>query len=250
MTARPTLQDSGHKTNRETGQASGIQPSIVIKLVLFVFVIPAILLFGASGRLNWIMAWVFIGLSTVLTVVSRVLVWRVNPELIKERAESLDKTDVKPWDRVIVPLVAIFGPWILLLVAGLDKRNGWSPEVAPWLQWLALAVMVLGYALGIWAMLSNRFFSGVVRIQTDRGHIVETGGAYRYVRHPGYVGGILGDIAMPIILGSLWALAVSGVLIIAIVIRTALEDRTLQAELPGYKEYTQQTRYRLLPGVW
>ncbi len=250
MNSHSTYKNSDLRMSRGIEGVFGIRPSVLLIRMLVVFAFPAIILFGASGRLDWTMAWVLVVVSSLLSVLSRVLVWRTNPELLKERAQSLDKANVKPWDRVIVPLVAIYGPLLMLLVAGLDKRFGWSPEIVLWLQIAALGLMVLGYALGTWAMVSNRFFSGTVRIQTDRGHTVETGGPYRLVRHPGYVGGILGDVAIPIVLGSLWALLVSGLVVIAIVIRTALEDRTLQAELPGYKEYTQQTRYRLLPGVW
>ena len=118
------------------------------------------------------------------------------------------------------------------------------------LQIVALVVAVLCYALIVWAMAANAFFSKVVRIQDDRGHTVATGGPYRIVRHPGYVGGILFELATPIMLGSWWALIPGGFTALFFVVRTALEDKTLHEELPGYAEYAQQTRYRLLPGIW
>jgi len=99
-------------------------------------------------------------------------------------------------------------------------------------------------------MLANRFFSGVVRIQNERGHSVVSDGPYRWVRHPGYAGGFIGDLALPLLLGSAWAFIPAALTAGAVVLRTALEDRTLQAELPGYREYAQRTRFRLLPGVW
>jgi len=113
-----------------------------------------------------------------------------------------------------------------------------------------LLVTVLGYALFLWAMASNAFFAEGVRIQEERGHTVATGGPYRFVRHPGYVGSILATVATPCLLGSPWALIpaiVSGALY---VVRTNLEDKTLRQELPGYEQYARQTRHRLLPGVW
>jgi protein-S-isoprenylcysteine O-methyltransferase Ste14 len=146
--------------------------------------------------------------------------------------------------------VALYGPLLIWIVAGLDERYGWSPQISLWLQVVAIIVAVLGSALATWAMLSNTFFSGTVRIQKERGHTVASGGPYRYVRHPGYVAGILFDVATPLILGSLWALVPAGLTVCAFVVRTALEDRTLQEELAGYREYAQQVRYRLLPGVW
>jgi protein-S-isoprenylcysteine O-methyltransferase Ste14 len=113
-----------------------------------------------------------------------------------------------------------------------------------------MVVMALGYALFLWAMASNAFFAEGVRIQRERGHTVTAGGPYRYVRHPGYVGAILSQAATPFLLGSAWALIPTAASAALYVARTYLEDKTLREELPGYKEYAQQIRYRLLPGVW
>jgi protein-S-isoprenylcysteine O-methyltransferase Ste14 len=110
--------------------------------------------------------------------------------------------------------------------------------------------VVLGYVLGTWAMVTNAYFSAVVRIQKDRGHKVVTDGPYRFVRHPAYAGGVVSSIAMPLMLGSFWALVPSGIALIFLVIRTKNEDKMLMEELPGYSDYAQQTRYRLVPGIW
>jgi protein-S-isoprenylcysteine O-methyltransferase Ste14 len=118
------------------------------------------------------------------------------------------------------------------------------------LQIAALVVAALGYALGTWAMGANAFFSKIVRIQKDRGHAVATGGPYRYLRHPGYLGTIVFELATPIMLGSLWALIPGGLGALLLIIRTVLEDRTLHEELDGYEKYAQKVRYRLLPGIW
>lgn len=138
----------------------------------------------------------------------------------------------------------------MLLGAGLDRRFEWSPPLPMQVAAAALAVIALCAVLTIWAMAANRFFSGLVRIQSERGHTTVTGGPYRWLRHPGYAATILADLAAPLVLGSLWALIPGGLTGAIIVIRTALEDRTLQAELAGYREYTRRVRYRLLPGVW
>jgi protein-S-isoprenylcysteine O-methyltransferase Ste14 len=113
-----------------------------------------------------------------------------------------------------------------------------------------LMVSIVGYAVFLWAMAANAFFAEGVRIQEERGHTVATDGPYRLVRHPGYVGAILGIAGAPFLLGSWWALAPAALALGGYIIRTALEDRTLQEELPGYREYAQHTRWRLLPGVW
>jgi protein-S-isoprenylcysteine O-methyltransferase Ste14 len=113
-----------------------------------------------------------------------------------------------------------------------------------------LSIAILGFLVTDWAVVSNKFFSGVVRIQKDRGHTVVTTGPYRYVRHPGYVGAILTNIATPVILGSLWALIPAGLVVCITIIRTLFEDRILQEELDGYQSYAKQVRYRLLPNIW
>ncbi len=225
---------------------------LVLRIVIFVLLLVPAALFIPAGRLDWGMGWVFVGVFILSTVMSRGFVMRQDPELMAERARSIERgrEGVKDWDRVLSPLVALYGPLVIWIVAGLDERLGWSPQISSWLQVAAIIVAVLGSILATWAMLSNTFFSGTVRIQKERGHTVATGGPYRYVRHPGYVAGILFNIATPLILGSLWAFIPTVLTLCAFIVRTALEDRTLQEELDGYQDYAQQVRYRLLPGVW
>ncbi|TEU16366.1 MAG: isoprenylcysteine carboxylmethyltransferase family protein, partial [Anaerolineales bacterium] len=173
-----------------------------------------------------------------------------NPDLVVERAQSRGKRDL---DRALAGVMALYGPAGICIVAGLDVRFGWSAcatGIPPALLIAALAIAVLGSLLTTWAMASNRFFYGVLRIAKDRGHTVATSGPYRYVRHPGYVGAIAFDLATPLILGSPWALIPAGLTTCIIILRTVLEDRTLQDELDGYQDYAGQVRYRLLPGVW
>ena len=218
----------------------------VAGLLLVAVAVP----FVSAGTFDWPAAWAYVAITLIITVGSRLVLLRRNPELAAERAAHAEKRDAKPWDRVLMPLVAIYGPLATLVVAGLDRRFGWRPETPPGLALIAAALLVLASAFSAHAMLTNRFFSGVVRIQHDRGHTVVTAGPYRWVRHPGYAGGVVGHMALPLLLGSFWAL-IPGVLTAGLtVLRTALEDRTLCAELPGYAEYARRTRYRLLPGVW
>ena len=138
----------------------------------------------------------------------------------------------------------------MLVIAGLDGgRFGWSSMPLP-LAIAGLVTLVLAYAVIAWAMAANTFFSTTVRVQEDRGQRVVSSGPYRLVRHPGYVGMILMYVGTPVMLGSWWALIPGGLNGVAFIVRTALEDRTLQEELDGYKEYAGRVPYRLLPGVW
>jgi protein-S-isoprenylcysteine O-methyltransferase Ste14 len=209
-----------------------------------------IILFVAAGTTQWPMGWVYSIATVVLTIVSRVAMIKLNPDLAQERGNYREAEGVKPWDRVLSAIVGLYGNLAILIVAGFDYRYLWSPEVAVSISWIALAVGLLGFVFGTWALIENRFFSAVVRIQTDRGHTVCDTGPYKIVRHPGYSGAALFFGAMPVILGTLWAYIPVAITLLALIIRTALEDKTLQAELEGYKEFAQTTRYRLLPFIW
>jgi protein-S-isoprenylcysteine O-methyltransferase Ste14 len=219
----------------------------LIQIVLSI-IIQATLLFATSGRLDWSMAWVYIGVSVGFVMINTAILLPRDPDLIAERAQM--KENAKTWDKVLATLIVAVIPLISLSVAGLDHRFGWSPSFALMLRILATCGMTVGSGIWIWAMASNTFFSGLVRIQEERGHTVQTSGPYRIVRHPGYVGLVLLTLAPPVMLGSLWALIPAGISMVGIFVRTALEDRTLQQELLGYKDYTHQIRYRLLPGIW
>jgi len=137
-----------------------------------------------------------------------------------------------------------------LLVAGLDARFGWTAGSSLALRGIGFGVFLSGLSFATWAMLVNRFFSTFVRIQTERGHAVVSHGPYSLVRHPGYAGTIAMGLSIPFALSSIPAL-IPGVLgAIVYVIRTAVEDDTLQRELPGYQAYASRVRFRLFPAVW
>lgn len=226
-----------------------IDVKIIIRFALVAVALPLIL-FVAAGRVDWWQGWMYTVVTILLSVISRYILFRVNPALINERSRFTQSEGIKEWDKRLVVWIAITGPLAFMIVAGLDKRYGWSPDVSLPLTIVGLVGLLLGYALATWAMTVNRFFSSVVRIQTDRGQTVITSGPYRYVRHPGYSGGIVGWITSPLLLGSLWSFIPVGLVIALYVLRTAREDRTLQAELPGYSDYARHTRYRLIPGIW
>ena len=226
-----------------------INPRTIVGAILF-FLFTPLVLFITSGQLDWWMAWVYSILSVALMLGSRVLMARKHPDLVAERANYREAEGIKEWDKKLVPWVAQIGPLIILIVAGLDKRFGWSPSMLIWIPLVALLMALLGYIFSIWALLENRYFSSVVRIQTERGHTVCDTGPYKLIRHPGYAGGLIWYLMTPLILGSLWAYIPTLIVMALTVLRTSLEDKALQAELPGYVEYSQQTRYRLIPGIW
>jgi len=219
--------------------------SLIPSLVLNILFLS--LLLGCAGRWDYWPAWVYTGTSLVMSLLTK-LVLRSNPELLEERNKP--KTDAKSWDKKLLALGFVF-TLCILVVAGLDAGR---LHLNPVLTW---PFFVFGWILNLVGMLiflrslrENRFFSAVVRIQTDRGHCVCKSGPYSIVRHPGYAGMIIGTIGIPLVLMSAWSAVPSLLLVVLMVRRTHLEDTTLDKELPGYREYRQTTRYRLVPGGW
>jgi len=207
-----------------------------------------VVLFGGAGRMDWTRGWIFLGLYVAAMVVAGLAIHHFNPELMKAREQWRSKKDTKPFDRIFL---AIYMPltFIQPAIAGLDVRFGRTPMPAATIYWGA-TLFVLGAVLIAWTLAVNRFAETTVRIQTDRGHQVVSSGPYAVVRHPMYVGMVVMYGAGTLILGSLWALVPTALMTVLLIVRTALEDRTLRRELAGYEDYTRQTPYRLLPGVW
>lgn len=215
----------------------------------FMFTLIGVILFVAAGRLDWWEAWVFLVVYFLIAAASNVWMLYYDRALLQERTQAASKPDSKSWDSVMVTANLLLTA-ALFAVIGVDAgRYGWS-LVPGWLRILAGAGVLASFVLTIWASRVNTFMSARVRIQSERDHRAVTTGPYGFVRHPMYAGMCLFDIGLPLLLNSFWGLVISGLMIAAAVIRTVLEDNTLQRELPGYLEYTRQVRWRLLPGVW
>jgi len=209
-----------------------------------------VLIFLAAGSLRWVWGWVLLALSAAVLVAHVVVLVPINPALLAEREEGFRPEGTKRWDKWLTVVSASCGTIALWIVAGLEFRFGWTVGMLPAVHIAGLVVSIVGYIIFLRAMAANAFFAEGVRIQTERGHAVVTDGPYSLVRHPGYVGAMLSIVGAPFLLGSWWALIPAALAVAGYIVRTALEDRTLQEELPGYREYAQRTRWRLLPGVW
>jgi protein-S-isoprenylcysteine O-methyltransferase Ste14 len=216
--------------------------SAYVQSVIF-FLLAAAALFASAGTFALVGFWLYLAIFAAVFVAS--FLW-LDPDLFRERMRPGGK---KPPLGLKLFSGVMIAHWI---VAGLDRgRFHWSDSVPPWLQALGLIVLAGAYGLCLWAMYVNRFFSSVVRIQSDRGQYVVTSGPYGFIRHPGYLAGILIIMASGISLGSWLAAA----LLIAtslpfLLYRAATEDPVLQAELPGYRDYAARVRWRLVPGIW
>jgi protein-S-isoprenylcysteine O-methyltransferase Ste14 len=211
-------------------------------------IMAGVILFWSAGDWTWGWGWAVVAVYAVWVGANAVLLIPRHPELLAERAQR-SIAGMKSWDKTLLSIIGVL-TLVKYILAGLDIRNGWSAPIPVWVHLVALALAAFGYALGTWAMTENAYFSMIVRYQEERGHQVCNTGPYKFVRHPAYIGTILFELMVALVLGSWWTLIPAGLIAILTVVRTSLEDKTLQEELPGYKAFTQETRYRLLPGIW
>ena len=223
-------------------------PGVILQVLIFVFIIPMLPIF-ITRRWNWWEAWVYAAIYILGFIVSRAMAGRKHPDLLAERARMLHHENPEPWDRWLAPLVGL-GGGLIPLTAGLDGLFSALPNFTILVKIAALALMLAGFTLGSYALVENRFFSGMVRIQADRGHEVVSSGPYAWIRHPGYTGALVSYVATPVLLDAIWAFIPVILLSIVLMIRTYLEDETLQDRLVGYREYAEQVRFRLFPGIW
>ena len=220
-----------------------------LAIVAAYLVVPVFLLV-VGGDPSWWQAWAFSLLVHVAGVGGRAWAERRHPGLQADRMKFGRDQQVKRWDRVLAPLMALSVLYLLAIVGGLDHRYGWTMPFPTWVNVVGLLLCASGYGVGAWALVENRFFTSTVRIQTERGHQVCDSGPYRFVRHPGYAGTLLSVVGIPLALDTLWTFVAAGLALVVSVVRTSLEDHTLMEELPGYREYARRVRYRLFPGLW
>ena len=232
--------DSKIETARGVRRWAG---QMIISLLIY-----GVILFGTAGRLNWGAGWWFLGLNLFTMVLSAVLLIRRRPELLAERSKVREGT--KGWDRILTPSIAILGPVAIIITAGLDARCGWSVPIGYGWRGIGFILALGSQIFVLWAMVANPFFATTVRIQDDRGHRVISGGPYQLVRHPGYLGSLVYNLACPPVLNSRWTFLPAALTILLLIIRTGLEDRMLREELPDYLQYAETVRYRLIPGIW
>jgi protein-S-isoprenylcysteine O-methyltransferase Ste14 len=226
-----------------TGQVS--YTDIAVRLV-FAFLFITACLFGTAGTFRWAGAWLYIVLQFFYSTFLSIWLKKYNPDLLIKRMQFMQK-GLKSWDKAIL-ISSLPVSIALISIPGLDAvRYQWS--YIPWLFSLfGFSGFVLSLVIVFLVMKENTYLSHFVEIQ--EGHKVITTGPYQYIRHPMYLAIILYSLCFPLALRSLYGLLPGGMLVLLIIIRTALEDRTLHNELQGYKEYATRVRFRLIPGIW
>ena len=234
------------KNNKASYKIAAIKQLTLTSIFL---IIQIILFYFSANQTISQRAWYYFITAFIHFVVSTTIQYTLNPELLAQRLKR-KREGSKTWDEILVRASNLTIIIVIPIIAGLDiGRFTWSNLSINYV-WIGLVFAVLSSVLLNYAMISNKYFEPTVRIQKERGHSVITTGPYRIIRHPGYLSGILFAISIPLLIGSLFSFVGVGIYSFLMIVRTWLEDKTLQKELVGYKDYTKKVRYRLFPGIW
>ena len=221
-----------------------------VKLLIKGFVTNLVfsaILFICAGRINYTQGWIFLSINVLSTLLNYFTIHK-NSELINERSRPGE--GIKSWDKSLLGLSAVVYV-IIIVLAGLDSgRFLWTMNFNWNISLSGVILTLIGQILFLTARSQNTFFSSVVRIQKERGHVVCDTGLYKFVRHPGYLGMIISLMGLPLITTSIWSIIPTLIAIIILFVRTSLEDKTLINELDGYIGYTNKTRHKFIPLVW
>lgn len=204
-------------------------------------------LFLPAGQIDWQMGWVYLLINAVSMIINSVILQKLHPRLLVDRVNAKTK---KGWDRALAGIMTFIGPISICIVSGFSFRNQWIPQMPFYYQIAGIILIVLGCTVSAWAIASNKFFFGFMRIAKEESHSVCDKGAYKIVRHPGYLGAFLVTLATPLLLNSVWAFIPAAITVISIFFRTFLEDKSLIKNLDGYLDYTRKVRFRLIPPIW
>jgi protein-S-isoprenylcysteine O-methyltransferase Ste14 len=220
---------------------------LVLLRSLVAFVCLLAIIFFLAGTMDYWQGWVFSGVMGV-AVIGQEIIFARDPDLAKERKKP--GKGVKIWDKVFITFFSTF--LLSSMVIGIldTARFGWTQSFDVGWYFVGYLALILGTAGFLWPMWTNHWFATLVRIQDDRGHKVVQTGPYKFVRHPGYVGAIFMSLGIPLVFGSWWGMILAAAAVISLIIRTSLEDKTLQRELDGYKDYAKKVPYKLIPGIW
>jgi protein-S-isoprenylcysteine O-methyltransferase Ste14 len=231
-------------------RSKSVERIIIRAAVQFVFsiIFTGGLLFISAGSIRWPRAWFHLGLWIVTICVNLIVLLKMNPSILDARTKR--RKFESRFDMFLMLFIMTPALVAVPIVAGLDAIRYQLLPIPFWTVLPAVLFHITGNAVILWSMVVNPYSEKTVRIQTERGHHVITTGPYAIVRHPIYTGFILFFLNVPLILGSGWAFVPVTVACVVLIIRTIFEDRFLQNNLPGYNDYAQKTRYKLLPGIW
>lgn len=206
----------------------------------------ALLLFIPAGTLRYWQAWAFLGVFTAASLLPSLYLNRLDPAAIERRRRAGPKAETRPVQKVVVTgiLVSFTG---MLMIAGLDRRYGWS-QMPTAVSILGDIMLAVGLGVSILVVFQNRYAAATITI--EEGQPLASTGLYGVVRHPMYSASVVMMIGMALALGSYWDLMVTALGAGLLVVRILDEEKLLGEQLAGYRDYTDEVRYRLVPLVW
>ncbi|RPH32140.1 MAG: isoprenylcysteine carboxylmethyltransferase family protein [Bacteroidales bacterium] len=211
-------------------------------------IVTGLVFFLASGEIIILRAWIYIVIYAIGGLIIGIMLLKKSPKLLNDRGKMQEGT--KQFDKYVLLTYFLFAIVMTPFVAGIDRRLNLTELLPFFYLYIGIVLYIFSATFSIWPMLHNPFFEGTIRIQKEKNHNVINTGPYKIVRHPGYLGMLIGSISLPLALGSILAFIPLVIMIILIFIRTYYEDTTLQKELTGYSEYCKEVKYRLIPFIW
>jgi protein-S-isoprenylcysteine O-methyltransferase Ste14 len=242
MNQEKIKMDSNHSTFKKSVNRNSLLKKVLVRLLMAVALLGAAF-FLPAGTFNYWQAWVYMAILIIPATLTVLYLLNKAPDLLERRMKMKEKETEQ---KLIVKLSFVF--YIaLFLIPGFDKRFEWS-EVPVIVVIFADLLIFLGYLLFIIVVKENRYASRVIEVAAEQ-KVISTG-PYAVVRHPMYVSSLIIFIFSSLALGSVWGLIPSIFITLLIGARIINEEKVLQEELPGYREYIEKVKYRLIPGIW
>ena len=211
--------------------------------------VQIIIFFVSSGYITNQRPWLYFITAIIHYSLSTAVQYKLNPQLLVQRLK-VKREGSKLWDEILMRTSNLTMIVLIPVIAGLDIGRYQLSNLD--INFILIGLVFVGISSFLLndSMINNKYFEPTVRIQKERDHKVITSGPYSVIRHPGYLAGIMFAISIPLLIGSIYTFIPVGIYIFLMIIRTWLEDKTLQKELKGYLDYSKQVKYRLLPGIW
>jgi len=205
-----------------------------------------VILFLPAGTFNYWQAWVFIAVFMVSTLLPSLYLARTNPAALRRRMRAGPRAETRPAQKIIIT-GGLLGMYATMAFSAFDHRMGWSHAPA-WVSVIGDLLVATGLGIAMLVLVQNGY--AAVTVTVEPGQTLVSGGVYKFVRHPMYVGNVILMVGIPLALGSYWALVFVLPGLAVLVFRIVDEEKLLRQELAGYSEYAHRVRYRLMPYVW
>jgi len=218
----------------------------IVASLLYGVVLYSVLVFVPAGTLHYWQGWAFVAIAMGLTTVSTVWLSVTNPAALRRRMRAGPRAEGRTVQKVLVTLLFATSMGVMAFSA-FDHRMGWSP-VPLWVNVIGDVMIAVGLSSALLVVVQNSYAAATIAV--EQGQTLTSDGLYGLVRHPMYSGSLIMMFGIPLALGSYWGLLIVLAGVVVLVLRILDEEKLLATELAGYREYSRQVRYRLVPYVW